>query len=150
MLIKDIMTPHPVTVRPETGVQEVARLLVERNISALPVVDGSGKLVGIVREEGVIFQDKKAHLPTFINLSIGFLTLGAKKFEDEIKKITASRAQDIMEKKVLTVDARVTLEDAATMMIEKGSYYLPVVENGALIGVITKKDIVRAIAAGKR
>jgi len=150
MLIKDIMTPHPVTVRPETGVQEVARLLVERNISPLPVVDGSGKLVGIVREEGVIFQDKKAHLPTFINLSIGFLTLGAKKFEDEIKKITASRAQDIMEKKVLTVDARVTLEDAATMMIEKGSYYLPVVENGALIGVITKKDIVRAIAAGKR
>ena len=150
MLIKDIMTPDPVTVRPETGVQEVAKLLVEKNISAVPVVDGKGKLLGIVREEGVIFQDKKAHLPTFINLSIGFLTLGAKKFDDEMKKITASRAQDIMEKKVVAVTAEATLEDAATMMIEKNAYYLPVVENDALIGVITKKDIVRAIAAGKR
>jgi CBS domain-containing protein len=147
MLIKDIMTKDPVTVNPQMSVHALAELLVKKNISGAPVVDASGKLIGLVREEGVIFQDKKVHLPTFISLSVGFLTLGAKQYSEEVKKITASSVEDIMETDIITVSVDMTLEDAATTMIEKGMYYLPVLNGTALVGVITKRDIVRAIAA---
>ncbi len=141
------MTKDPVTVNPQMSVHALAELLVKRNISGAPVVDASGKLIGLVREEGVIFQDKKVHLPTFISLSVGFLTLGAKQYSEEVKKITASSVEDIMETDIITVSVDMTLEDAATTMIEKGMYYLPVLDGTVLAGVITKRDIVRAIAA---
>jgi len=149
MQIKDIMTKDVITVSPEMSVHKLAGLFIKKNISGAPVVDGNGKLIGIVLEEGVIFQDKKVHLPTFISLSVGFLALGTKRFDEEIKKITASTVSDIMEKDLTTASADTEIEDVATMMIEKEAYYLPVVDGDKLVGVITKKDIVRAIAKGK-
>ena len=149
MLIKDIMTKKVISVSPEMGVHKLAELFVEKNISGAPVVDKSGKLLGVVKEEGVIFQDKKVHLPTFINLSFGYLTLGTERYNEEIKKITASNVVDIMEKDSVTINSGAEIDDVATLMLEKGVYYLPVVDNGKLVGVVTKKDIVRAIAKGK-
>jgi CBS domain-containing protein len=105
--------------------------------------------LGIVREEGVIFQDKKVHLPTFVSLSVGFLALGTGRYDEEIKKIAANKASDIMEKDIATISPDMTIEDVATLMLEKEAYYLPVLDKGKLAGVVTKKDIVRAIAKGK-
>jgi len=99
-----------------------------------------------VQEEGVIFQDKKVHLPTFLHISLGFLTLGVKQYEEEIRKVTATKVGDIMEKDIVVLSPEMSVEDVATIMIEKSSYYCPVVEEDKLIGVITKKDIVRSIA----
>jgi predicted transcriptional regulator len=146
MLIKDIMTKEVITVSPGMGVHELAELFVQKDISGAPVIDSEGKLLGIVSEEGVIFQDKKVHLPTFLNLSLGFLTLGTKRLEEEIKKIAASTVADIMEKEMITVSPQDSIEDVATIMIEKEAYYCPVVEAEKLVGVVTKKDIVRSIA----
>ncbi len=74
MKVKDIMSKNLITVKPSTSIHQLAELLVEKNISGAPVVDDDGKLLGIVQEEGLLFQDKKVHLPTFINISLGFLT----------------------------------------------------------------------------
>ena len=149
MLIKDIMTKNVITVSPEMKIHKLAELFIDKNISGVPVVDKAGKLLGVVKEEGVIFQDKKVHLPTFINLSFGFLTLGTDRYNEEIKKITASEVSSIMEKDITTINPNTEIEDVATLMIEKEIYYLPVVDKDKLVGVITKKDIVRAIAKGK-
>ena len=146
MQVKDIMTKNPITVTPATDVHTLAELFVEKNISGAPVVDSSGKLLGVVQEEGVIFQDKKVHLPTFLHISLGFLTLGVKRFEEEVKKITATKTGDILEKDIVILTPEMSVEDAATAMIEKSGYYCPVVEGEKLVGVITKKDIVRSIA----
>jgi len=146
MQVKDIMTKDPVTVTPATDVHTLAELFVEKNISGAPVVDDNGKLLGVVQEEGVIFQDKKVHLPTFLHISLGFLTLGVKKYEEEIKKVTATKVADILEKDIIILSPEMSVEDAATVMIEKAIYYCPVVEGEKLVGVITKKDIVRSIA----
>ncbi len=149
MLIKDIMTKNVITVSPEMDIHKLAKLFMEKNISGAPVVDKSGKLLGVVKEEGLIFQDKKVHLPTFINLSFGFLTLGAERYNEEIKKITASKVSSIMEKDIVTIYPNTEIEDVATLMIEKEVYYLPVVDKDKLVGVITNTDIVRAIAKEK-
>jgi len=87
-------------------------------------------------------------LPTFLHISLGFLTLGLKQYEEEIKKVTATKAADILEKDIVILSPEMSVEDAATAMIEKASYYCPVVEAEKLVGVITKKDIVRSIARG--
>ncbi|OGX21902.1 MAG: hypothetical protein A2Y00_10460 [Omnitrophica WOR_2 bacterium GWF2_43_52] len=149
MLVKDIMTKKIISVTPRTSVRELAKLFVKKGISGAPVVE-KGKFIAVVLEEGVIFQDKKVRPPLFISLSVGFLTLGVKRFEDEIKKIAASSVKDIMEKNPLTVNPDMSIEDAATLMLEKGVFYLPVLEGSQLVGVVTKKDIVRAIARLKR
>ncbi|MDD4894835.1 MAG: CBS domain-containing protein [Candidatus Omnitrophica bacterium] len=149
MLIKDIMTKNVITVNPEMDIHKLAELFVSKNISGAPVVDKSAKLLGIVREEGIIFQDKKVHLPTFVSLSVGFLALGTGRYDEEIKKIAANKASDIMEKDIATISPDMTIEDVATLMLEKEAYYLPVLDKGKLAGVVTKKDIVRAIAKGK-
>lgn len=149
MLIKDIMTKNVITVSPEMKIHKLAKLFIDKNISGAPVVDEAGKLLGVVKEEGVIFQDKKVHLPTFINLSFGFLTLGSERYNEEIKKITASTVSSIMEKDITTINPNIEIEDAATLMLEKEIYYLPVVDKDKLVGLITKKDIVRAIAKEK-
>jgi len=149
MLTKDIMTKNVITVSPEMDIHELAKLFVEKNISGAPVVDNSEKLLGVVKEEGVIFQDKKVHLPTLINLSLGFLTLGVTKYNEEIKKITASKVSSIMEKDIVAIGPDTSIEDVATLMIEKEIYYFPVLDKDRLVGVVTKKDIVRAIAKEK-
>ena len=149
MRVAEVMTKEAVTVNPAMSVHDIARLFVEKNISGAPVLDASGALVGIVLEEGVIFQDKKVHLPTFLSLAVGFVTLGAHRLEEEIKKISAISVKDIMQTDFVTVSPQTQLTDAATVMIEKNAYYLPVVEDAQLVGVLTKKDIVRAIAQGE-
>jgi len=146
MIVKDLMTKDVVTVSPVMSVHDLAELLIEKDISGAPVVDEDGKLVGIVQEESIIFHDKKVHLPTFINLSMGFLTLGIHRLEEEIKKVTAIKIADIMQKEPLVVSPQMPIEDLATLMVEKRVYYFPVVENEKLVGVVTKKDIVRSIA----
>jgi len=146
MKVKEIMSCDVITVKPTLSIHELAELFIEKDISGAPVVDEQGRFLGIVSEEGVIFQDKKVHLPTFINVSLGFLTLGAKNFEEEVKKVTARTVKDIIEEVTLTVSPDANIEEAATLMIDKGSYYLPVLEQDKLVGVVTKKDIVKAIA----
>ena len=117
MLIKDIMTKNVITVSPEMKIHKLAELFIDKNISGAPVVDKAGKLLGVVKEEGVIFQDKKVHLPTFISLCFGFPTLGTDRYNKEIKKITASEVSSIMEKDIVTIYPNTEIEDAATLMI---------------------------------
>lgn len=148
MLVKDIMTKNIITVKPMMDVHKLAELFVKENISGAPVVDESGAYLGIVLEEGLIFQDKRVHLPTFVNLSVGYLTLGTHQFEEEIKKIAGSKVCDIMEKDAVTIGPQVSVSDLATRMVEDNIHYCPVLDDGVLVGVVTKKDIVRSIAKG--
>jgi len=149
MKVKDIMTRKVVTVKPGMKIPELARLLVRKNISGAPVVDTKGKLLGLVLEESLIFQDKKVHLPTVVAVLNGFLTFGEEKYEQEMNKIVARTAEGIMDENPLVLSPRVDITDAATLVVEKNIHYFPVVEAGKLVGVVTKRDIVKAIAKGK-
>ena len=149
MQVKDIMTKDVIKVSKDMDIHAVARLFIDKDISGAPVVDGDSKFLGVVLEESLIFQDKKVHLPTFVSIAMGFLTFGEHKFEEEMKKIAASKVADIMETDIKTVSSDTSVEDVATMIVEEGKHYFPVVDEDVLVGVVTKKDIVRAIAQGK-
>lgn len=149
MQVSEIMTRDLITVTKDLGTRELAEIFIAHNISGAPVVDENGNYLGVVLEEGLIYQDKNVHIPTFMSLSVSFLPLGLGHFEEELKKIAAATAGELIESNTLTVNSCTTVEDVATMMVEKGQHFFPVLDDGRLAGVVTKKDIVRAIAAGK-
>jgi predicted transcriptional regulator len=148
MKVREIMTKDVSVVSPGMDLRELAALMIKKDISGAPVID-KGKLVGIVLEEGLILQDKKVHLPTFVSILNGVFAIGEKKFEAEMKKIASLTVSGIMEESMTVLSPETPVEEVATMIVEKGLHYFPVVENDKLAGVITKKDIVRAIAQKK-
>jgi CBS domain-containing protein len=144
---KDIMTREVITIREDTPVSEIAALLTEKHISGVPVLDTQGKVVGIVCESDLIDRTKRFHLPTVINL-MGYIIFleKAQKVEKEIKKMIGLTAGEIMSQPVITVSPETPVEDIATLMAEKRVHSIPVLEEGRLVGIIGKKDIVRSLA----
>jgi CBS domain-containing protein len=145
---KDIMTRDVITVKPTTTIEDLARILMEHQISGTPVVD-DGKLVGIVTENDLISKNSRLHIPTILRLFDAFIPLGTSRLELEIKRMAASTAGDICIKEVVTVDAEATVEYIATLMTEKKIHLLPVLKAGKVIGIIGKKDLIRAVAGGE-
>ncbi len=144
---RDIMTEGVITVNPSMTIEEFARILMKNQISGAPVVDEDGSLIGIITENDLITQNKRLHIPTILRLFDAFIPLGTSRLEKEIKKITATTVGEICTKKVITVDPETPLEEIATIMTEKKIHLIPVIEEGKIIGIIGKKDIIKSAAA---
>ncbi len=143
---KDIMTKDVISVFPETEILHAAKLLLERRINGLPVIDEEGHLKGIICQSDLIAQQKKLPLPSFFVMLDSFIPLSSpKSIEKELQKIAAIKVGEAMTPEPLTVDAETSLEDVATLMIKNNIHTLPVLEAGKLVGVIGKEDILRTI-----
>ena len=131
MLVKDWMSPAPLTVSPETPVLEALRLLKARGFRRLPVVEGS-KLIGIVTD-----KDLKDAMPSKAT------TLSVWEMNYLLAKLTV---REVMASPVLTVNSLETLEDAALRMQERKLGGMPVLDNaGALVGILTITDVLGAL-----
>ncbi len=144
---RDIMNKKVITVSPDTSVEELGRLFIEKNISGAPVIDEFGNLYGIVTENDLISKEKRFHIPTIIRIFDAIIPLQSDAaVEKEIKKMAATTVGDICTREVITVDEETSLNDIATIMTEKKIHLLPVLKEGKLVGIIGKKDVIRAIA----
>ena len=147
---RDIMTPDPVTIGRDVQVVDAARVMVDRNIGSLPVVE-DGHLVGLVSEDDLIMQDVKIEFPTYIHLLDGFIMYppAHARFEGELRKAVAATVGDVMTTDPVTVQVTTPIEDVATVLAERGVSRLPVLDGDVLVGIVSKHDIVRAIAEGR-
>ena len=143
---KDIMTRDVITVKPTTTIKDLASILVKHQISGTPVVDDNEKLRGIVTENDLISKNSRLHIPTILRLFDAYIPLGTSRLELEIKRMAASTVGDVCTEEVVTVDDEASVEYIATLMTEKKLHLLPVLKEGKLIGVIGKKDLIKAIA----
>ena len=144
---KDIMTPEVITVSPEMSLPDLSKLFIEKQKNGFPVVDSSGKLIGVVTEKDLIDQNKQLHMPTVIALFDAVIYLDSqKKFEEELKRFTGTRVEDICSRDVITVAPDTPLSQVASIMAENSIHTLPVVEEGRLVGVIGKRDVIRGLA----
>jgi CBS domain-containing protein len=143
------MTPDPLVIAPDVPVTDAAKLMTEKNIGALPVVS-EGKMVGLVTEGDLIMQDVKLEFPTYIHLLDGFIMYppAAVKFENELRKAVAATIADVMSRDPKTVTVDAPLEVVASLLAEDDVSRLPVMEGDKLVGIISKHDIVKAIAGG--
>lgn len=145
---KDIMATELITVSPGTPVVEAARLLLEKRINGLPVVDEAGQLVGIICQSDLVAQQKRFPLPSVFNLLDGLIPISSPKaLEKEMQKIAASRVSEAMSPHPVTVSPQTSLEEIATLMVSKGFHTLPVIEGDRLVGIIGKEDVLRTLLA---
>ncbi|MBF0613058.1 MAG: CBS domain-containing protein [Magnetococcales bacterium] len=146
MKAKDIMTREVISAGPECPVHTLAKLMTEHAISGIPILE-EGVLVGIVTEGDLVDRVKRVHLPTIITiLDVVFPIMGERQYEDDLRKMGAATARDIMTSKVFTVDEEASMTDVATILSERHITLLPVMRAGEeLVGVIGKRDIIRAM-----
>jgi CBS domain-containing protein len=148
--VRDIMDANPATVRPETPVEEVVSLMRRHGLPGIPVVDAEGSCVGIVTEADLVLPDDQGdlHIPHYINLFGGTVFLEPlSRFEQRLRKAFASTADDMMTRDPDTVAPDTSAKEAALLIHETGHNRLPVVEDGRLVGVVTRLDVLGALAA---
>ncbi len=146
MKVKEIMTTEVVSVGPETKVNEIARLMLERQISGVPVIDDSNAVVGIVTELDMIVRNARLHFPTYIKLlDSTFYLESPQHFGEELRRALGTTAKDIMTQKVITVGPEAEVEDVATLMVEKRANPIPVVEDGRLVGIVSRTDLIKLL-----
>lgn len=143
------MDSGPASVRLDAPVEEVVALLREHGLPGVPVVDDEGRCVGIVTEADLVLPDDQGdlHLPHYINLFGGTVfvePLG--RYEQRLRKAFASTAEDMMTRNPNTVGPDVSAKEAALLIHETGHNRLPVVEDGRLVGVVTRLDLLGALA----
>jgi len=143
---RDIMTEKVITVYPETEIVEAAKLLLEHHFNGLPVVDRDGRLKGMICQDDLISQQRKIPLPSYFILLDSLIPLTSKKnIEKAVKKIAAITVGDAMTTEPITVGPEAGLEDIATLMVKHTIHTLPVLDQGTLVGIIGKEDILRTL-----
>ncbi|WP_374450368.1 CBS domain-containing protein [Stella sp.] len=145
MRARDVMTTAVHTVTPATPILDVARLLVEKRISAAPVVDAAGRIVGIVSEGDLIRRSEigtERHRPWLLRFLSDPQTLAA-----DYVKSEGPTADAVMTRDVVTVGPDATLDRVAATMERHGIKRVPVVDQGQLVGIISRANLVQAIVA---
>ena len=147
MFARDIMSREVITVTREATIKEIAGILTEHKISGVPVVDGEGRIVGVVSEGDLIYQDKKLHTPAFLEILGGVIYLeDPTRVGQELMKMTAAKAAEIMTTKVHTVREDTPVTDIATLMIERQVNRVPVLDAaGKIIGIVSRQDIIKSL-----
>jgi CBS domain-containing protein len=120
MIASDIMTHKVATIRPEASAQEAAQLLDEKRISGAPVVDAESKIIGIITEADIISKVNRDGL----------------------------RVADIMSHDVIAISEETPVSEIAALLAARKIKRVPVVCNGKLVGIVSRADIVHAVAQG--
>lgn len=147
MQVKDVMTKAVTTVRPETPVNEIAKILLDRRISAVPVLGDNEEIVGIV-SEGDLMRRPESGTERRSSWWLAFLTLG----EDDARRFVKTEgrhARDVMTRKVVTVDEESSLEQVANMLESRHIKRMPVVRGHKLVGIVSRADLLRGLASAK-
>jgi CBS domain-containing protein len=144
MQVRDVMHRAVLTVAEDAPVEEAARLMLSQGISGLPVVDGQGTLVGIVTEGDFL---RRAELGTERRRPrwLEFLT-STGRLAGDYATSHARAVSEVMTAPAETIDAGATLEAAVEAMLRRRIKRLPVVEDGRLVGIVSRADLLRAFA----
>jgi CBS domain-containing protein len=140
--VQDVMTRAVITVDPAMPIREVARLLVDHGVSGLPVVDASGVVVGVISEGDLLVKEQGHEGVRHRPLARVFGE--SRETREAVAKVEARTAGDAMSKPPITIDAWRPVQAAADVMVQKKVNRLPVLDKGALVGIVTRADLVRA------
>ena len=144
MKAQDVMVAPVITVKPESSVKEVASTLVDKRISAVPVVDDVGKLVGIISEGDLMHRSEtgtERQYRWWIRLVEGDASLPA-----DYIKAHGRKAADIMTQNVITAAPDTALDEVAITMEKNSIKRVPIVRDGQLVGIVSRANLVQALA----
>jgi CBS domain-containing protein len=147
--VADVMSHDPIVVSPQTPLKEAIHILAERRISGLPVVDELGKLVGVISETDLMWRETGATPPPYFMILDSVIYLeNPGRYEQELHKALGQTVGEVMTSEAITIKPDKPLREAAKLMHDKNIRRLPVIDAaGLVIGMLTRGDIVRAMAA---
>lgn len=143
MRARDIMSPNPVTVTPETPLEVVAALMAERRFSGLPVVEADGRLAGLVTDGDLMrrLSAKEDKPASFFAALLGANAGQALAYA----RAHGRRVRDVMSTNLATVGPDATVEEVAHILETKRIRRVPVVSDGRLVGLVSRADLLRAV-----
>ncbi len=147
--VAEVMIREPIVVQPQTPIKEVIKIIAEQSISGLPVVNEAGKLVGVISEADLLWQETGVEPPVYIMFldSVIYLENPAR-YDQELHKALGQTAGEVMTGHPMSIKPDQPLRKAAKLMQEKSIHHLPVTDEAEqVIGILTSGDIVRAMAA---
>ena len=150
-LVRDVMTTDVLTFKPSDSVEAAARALSGRRLGGAPVVDDDRLVVGLLEDDDLIVQDTRLHLPTVISVFGAYLELPSslRHFEADLRKAVGATVGDVMDADALTCRPDDTLETVATTLHDRNASRMAVVDDdGRLVGIVSRGDLVRAIVGG--
>ena len=148
MKARDVMVSPVVTVKPYSSVREVAKTLVEKGISAVPVTDDSGKLVGIVSEGDLMHRSEagtERQRSWWLRLMAGDDMLAA-----DYVKAHGRKVADVMTRNVITATPAMPLDEIAILLEMNSIKRVPIVEDGQLVGIVSRANLVQAVASAPK
>ena len=148
MLVRDVMVAPVITVEPSATVEQVAKLFLEKQISAVPVLDGKGKLVGIVSEGDLLHRVEagtERRRSWWLQALIHDDTLAAEYVKSHSRKVS-----DVMTRDVITASPHTPLHEIAALMERNAIRRLPILENGQLVGIVSRANLLQAVASARQ
>ena len=146
MKAQDVMVRNVITVRPDTSVAEAVKLLGEHDISALPVVDSDNHLVGILSEADLLRRgdlDHRQH-PWWIET-----LMPAAMLANEFAKSQGKKVEEVMSTDLVTAAEDTPLCEIAAQLERHRVKRVPIVRNGKIVGVVSRSNLIQALASAK-
>ncbi len=142
----DIMNKDVVTVTTETPIRELAQVLLQKSINGVPVVDEENTVIGVVCESDLVEFNKPLHIPTvFVILDSIIPMENPWRLHKDLKRIAATKVGDIYSHPATSVEPDTDVTEVARIMSENKYYTIPVIDEGKLVGIIGKVDIVKSL-----
>jgi len=141
----DVMVRDVVTVHPDTDVADAIKLLAERDVSALPVLDKDGNLVGVLSEADLIHRAEigtEKHRPWWLEA-----VTGATAVAEEFAKSHGKKVGEVMTDGVISVSEETPLSEIAALFERKRIKRVPVVKSGKLVGIVSRSNLIQALAS---
>ena len=141
----DVMVHDVITIGPDASVAEAAKLIAANDVSALPVVDGHGHLVGIISEADLMNREEigtEFHHSWWIEAVTPAVTLAA-----EFAKSHGKRVEEVMSEDVITATEETPLAEIAAILERNRIKRVPIVRDGKLVGIVSRSNLVQALAS---
>lgn len=139
------------SVRPEEEARAAIDLLAKTDLGAIPVIDESNKVVGIVSESDLIISEEESdlHLPHYLNIMGGIVFVGSMKgFDERLEKAFASKVSELMTANPIVARDFENVDRVAKKIADEHHNHLPVVDaDGLLVGMVTRADALAALVA---
>ncbi|HVO93160.1 MAG TPA: CBS domain-containing protein [Terriglobales bacterium] len=148
MKARDVMVAPVVTVKPSDSVMDVAKIFLERRISAVPVVEESGKIVGIISEGDLMHRSEagtERRRPWWLRVFVGEETLAV-----DYVKAHARKVADVMTRDVVTATPDTPLHEIASLLEKHSIKRVPIVSNGQLVGIVSRANLIQAVASARK
>jgi len=145
LTVRDLMTPDVLAARPDQSLGEVARLMIEKDVRAIPVVDEGGALMGMVTHRELL----RYLIPDYIQKTKSgeFRAVTKTQLQRGSSDPRALPVKDVMARTVLCLSEEQTLSDVANLMNNKDVDRFPVVREGVVVGFLTRADLIRRLVA---